>query len=97
MQTVEKKSRARSPAREIAWSFPRQLIVVGAAAFDAPRTCFPPKTWTQDLDRRLEPVYCRVPLVRTRGTLSDHEWSVTSIWCRSAIDHDGRIEHDCLS
>jgi hypothetical protein len=22
------------------------LIVAGAAAFDAPRTCFPPKTWT---------------------------------------------------
>src|SRR4029078_5330834 len=43
---VEKKSRARSPAREIVWSFPRSLIVAGVAAVDAPRTSFPPKTWT---------------------------------------------------
>lgn len=31
------------------------LIVVGAAAFDAPRTCFPPKTWTETLDLRPGP------------------------------------------
>jgi hypothetical protein len=74
------------------WFFPRSLNVDGAAAFDAPRTCFSPKTWTAD-GAGLDASSSRTDGVHAiRSPLSCHHHS-----CRLTLDDDRSIKHDCFS
>src|SRR3974390_3689295 len=74
---MDAKKRARREALLVALiqPRPRRLFFYRVAAIDAPRTCFPPKTWTAVWSRFL----CRIPLLRTARTLADHRNAVTNI------------------